>query len=1263
MRQFFSRTILLFLSTFFIWQTGTAQEISKKEAYEILSKNSNALNLTPQDLENVLITSSYTDKTSGMQLFYLQQTFEGIPVYNSIQIIALKNEKVISNTGGRIPEIEKQNNLKTGSRISAKEAVFLAAKSVNVVVNSLEQTHLSVQRSTNNNQKVEFNASSISREDITADLIWVPQTDGTVKLAWQVKILPTDNNDYWYVRVASQDGSILGKDNLTVSCTWSGPSYENIDEHIHQPYDVLSETNPRKNILSNSQNVNAGTSTANYRVIPYPAESPFNSSPVVLNNPWLNAGNSNSATTLGWHYDGSTDYTITRGNNVWAKDNLSGAGNSPGTSASSTTPAPDLSFNFVEDPMLDISTGDNLKFGITNLFYWNNIIHDIVYQYGFDEVSGNFQKDNLSRGGFGNDYVVAEAQNGASTDNADFSTPSDGASPKMRMFLWSFNPLIVNSPQSLSGIRKSAEGSMSTSNSLKNVGPVTGDVIVYAASVTTCGLPANAASMNGKIALIYTNQTGGCSRYDAMVKNAQSAGAIGVMVASSNNSVFTMGGSDNSIYIPAIVITKSDADAMKNTINALGNVNVTLKANFKDGDLDNGIVTHEYTHGISNRLTGGPASATCLQNKEQMGEGWSDYYALMLTTNWATANTTDGTQLRKMGNYVSEGGIRRYPYTTDMFYNPYTYADLAGVTDSEPHDVGEIWATALWEMTWGLIQSEGINTNLYNAEGTGGNSVALKLVTLGMKLQPCSPGFLDGRDAIIKADEILYGGKHRCIIWNAFAKRGMGANAIQGSSDDTKDQTADFSLPTGANVTSMADKTQSMQEDIITYTFTIKAQCSPIANYKIIDTLPNNVTWVSGGTYNSTDRTVTFTIPSLNAAEDLAVTLKVKVNNGAYYVPTDLLNETVPNYSIPSTLTISPSTGNTWGPSTVNHSPSYSVKTKSTTSVSEQKLTSSNSYTLTAPGLLSFWHSYNTESSYDGGVVELSIDGGNAWFDAAPYIFENGYNNKIIGTSALTNQNAYSGNSGGFIRTTINLSKFVNKPLQFRFRFASDNGGSSTGWYIDDIVLSKTPTVFNTAYLYDASNVLQNSQGNVTQIIAGSVPVTWSSFTAEKSGKTALLKWSTAQEANTAKFFVERSDDGIHFTSIGSVNAAGNSSTVSNYSLIDENPLNGINYYRILQTDKDDRSSYTDLRSLVFDNLIGFVSVSPNPAKDKIVLTIKGNKENTKVILLNTAGQSLATYVAKNEKNYLTLPNLTSGVYYLKIITTNGISIEKLVVQ
>ena len=154
-----------------------------------------------------------------------------------------------------------------------------------------------------------------------------------------------------------------------------------------------------------------------------------------------------------------------------------------------------------------------------------------------------------------------------------------------------------------------------------------------------------------------------------------------------------------------------------------------------DGDLDNGIISHEYAHGISNRLTGGSANGECLQTTEAggMGEGWSDWYSLVFT-----AKPTDvAADLNPSGTYVlgqpSNGsGIRRFPYTTNQAVDPLTYDDIdAGQADvpcpngcSEVHNVGEIWTSTLWDLYWNLVNRDGFNANLYT--GTGGNNLALK---------------------------------------------------------------------------------------------------------------------------------------------------------------------------------------------------------------------------------------------------------------------------------------------------------------------------------------------------------------------------------------------------------------------------------------------------------------------------------------------------------------------------------------------------------
>ena len=73
---------------------------------------------------------------------------------------------------------------------------------------------------------------------------------------------------------------------------------------------------------------------------------------------------------------------------------------------------------------------------VTDLFYWTNLFHDVLYRHGFDEAAGNFQVNNYGHGGLGGDPVRAEAQDGSGTNGGNMFTPPDGASPRMQAFVW-----------------------------------------------------------------------------------------------------------------------------------------------------------------------------------------------------------------------------------------------------------------------------------------------------------------------------------------------------------------------------------------------------------------------------------------------------------------------------------------------------------------------------------------------------------------------------------------------------------------------------------------------------------------------------------------------------------------------------------------------------------------------------------------------------------------------------------------------------------
>jgi hypothetical protein len=204
-----------------------------------------------------------------------------------------------------------------------------------------------------------------------------------------------------------------------------------------------------------------------------------------------------------------------------------------------------------------------------------------------------------------------------------------------------------------------------------------------------------------------------------------------------------------------------------------------------------------------------------LNNEEQMGEGWSDWFGSMLTMKAGDqAEDPRGVGTYAIGQPTNGAGIRQYPYSTDMSINPLTYANLPA-TGGQVHAVGTIWATILWDLSWAFIDDYGFDADFYN--GTGGNNIAMQLVIDGIKLQGCSPGFVDGRDAILEADEIANGGANRCLIWEVFANRGLGASASQGSPFSAADGTPAFDMPAGPDCTLGTGDRGSLDNNFIIY--------------------------------------------------------------------------------------------------------------------------------------------------------------------------------------------------------------------------------------------------------------------------------------------------------------------------------------------------------------------------------------------------------------------------------------------------------------
>ncbi len=873
---------LLFSLVLLVCTSVMGQIKTKSDVERALSKSNSAkvssLSISNSDYS---VKNSYTDDQLGLNYVYVQQTYKGIIVYNVVQSLVFKNSQLMYGSGNFYTDIAT----KAPSEIPALTADVDIGKAANYLKLSLPKNLTVISNTFSTDKKISYSDGGIAKQNINTELVWVSNDEGkTIQLAWNVYIEPLNSSDYFHVRVDASNGTIINKGNYTVYEKRSTKTVKKKEQSNNNQI-VNCEDELSHNVVEKVQSIAhlmappppPTVTSASYNVIPYPAESPYIAGPKLETDPWNYAGTSNNATTYGWHFDGTSNYKTSRGNNVYVYDDSLNK-NKPGRPDTSSTAIPTLTFNFSPDFTQAPTLSQNRKFAESNLFYWNNLMHDLTYQYGFTEAAGNFQNNNIGRGGVQKDYVNAEAQDGSGTDNSNFSTPPDGSSGRMQMYL--FSPAIVNganitisSPTTIAGDYNYVESGFSTANKLAAVGAVKGNLILFNDSTANShsGCTGAVNSLKGKIAVIYR---GTCS-FVIKVKNAQTAGAIGViMINNAAGAPIVMGGTDNTITIPAVMVSDTDGAKMVAPL-ALGQtvsatINVSTTGPMFDGDLDNSIVCHEYTHGISMRLTGGASTTTCLDNYEQGGEGWSDYVALMMVTDWKNTKITDGAKKRTVGHYAIDQtptvdiGVRYFPYSTDMTINPHTYADVADTANNpsydasnkiipnatEVHYLGEIWCAALWEMTWGIIQQEGvINPNLFDPSTNGGNTKALQLVMQGLKMQPCSPGFLDARDAILAADSILFKNAHKCAIWAAFAKRGMGYSAKQGSSNNCVDQKVAYDVPHCSLPLTLISFDGTIENNSVTLKWTTEIELN--TKEFTIEYSTNNSNWVNIGTENS----------------------------------------------------------------------------------------------------------------------------------------------------------------------------------------------------------------------------------------------------------------------------------------------------------------------------------------------------------------------------------------------------------------------------
>jgi extracellular elastinolytic metalloproteinase len=620
--------------------TGAARSIGSRSGYltearagvdalevarEYVLDNLPLLGLEPADLDDFEVTDRVYSRVTGATHLYLRQRHRGLPVYNAQLHVNVNREgRLISVNNSFLPGLERAAG-PSEPGLDLPRAVERAARHLGLRMAAVPRRRA---RPEGIDQAGTVDPVGVSRRPIPGRLMWLPIRSGLARLVWNLEIHTFDRQHVYDMTVDALDGTVWTRFDQV-----SGDSYRAYARPAESPSHVVGLPLPPEDGRT---------------LVADPADA--------------------EASPFGWHDTNGAagaEFTTTQGNNVHAYTDVDN--NNTADTGSSPSGGSGLVFDF---PLsLAQAPSGYRPAAVTNLFYWNNVIHDVQYRYGFDEAAGNFQLNNYGNGGLGNDSVRAEAQDGGGTNNANFFTPSDGQRPRMQMYVW------------------------------------------------------------------------------------------------------------------------------------------TAPTPDRDGDLDAGIVIHEYGHGISNRLVGGPSNVSCLTNNQQPGEGLSDWWALAYTGEVGDAGTDPrGIGTYALGQPTSGAGIRTQRYSTNPAVNTWTYASINGM--AIPHGVGSVWAQAAWEVYWKLVDAHGFSPDLYDATGSAGNQRMMLYVNEGLKNTACNPTFTQVRDGILAAAADNHGGEDVCRMWEAFAAFGLGANAVSGGANSTN-PTNGFDIPAscqgGANQPPIAD--------------------------------------------------------------------------------------------------------------------------------------------------------------------------------------------------------------------------------------------------------------------------------------------------------------------------------------------------------------------------------------------------------------------------------------------------------------------------
>ncbi len=272
-----------------------------------------------------------------------------------------------------------------------------------------------------------------------------------------------------------------------------------------------------------------------------------------------------------------------------------------------------------------------------------------------------------------------------------------------------------------------------------------------------------------------------------------------------------------------------------------------------------------------------------------------------------------------------------------------------------------------------------------------------------------------------------------------------------------------------------------------------------------------------------------------------------------------------------------------------------------------------------------------------------------------------------MGDSKADNDAAYFTAAAGGRRAyiTFNLGSGANSTTggtllpgdKFEVHLKVTTSSDVNNLTVTNIAVISTNSFLLGSVTVPATSSLSGPQGDA---LPTDLPIKLGTFTVTKQGTDAVLRWTTLLEINNDHFDIERSLDGVHFTKIGAVAGAMNSSLSNNYQYVDPiGDLSGVVYYRLRDVDIDNNGEYSKIIALHLDgsSVTANFSVYPNPFVSDIKMTITSTKETSAAVrIVNIMGQIISnrSVTLQQGSNVVVLSSLNSlqtGVYVVQLIT------------